>query len=134
VHRSPGLVATATYPGNRKILLTINPVRVVKRACDFAMGKKRAKAKLRSTVVLTAYGDEGVIVEKCKISYDQFYEETNSLIDGDKHIRKSRIRVITGEIYNSSGKIQSTFTNFYNKKGIYARSRSIHADGTVFED
>jgi hypothetical protein len=84
-------------------------------------------------VVLTAYGDEGVIVEQSKISYDEYYEETNSLIDDDKYIRKSRIRVITGEIYNSSGKIQSTFTNFYNRNGIYVHSREIDADGTVIE-
>lgn len=92
------------------------------------------KAPFRSTVVLTAFGDEGALVEQVHVKYDDYYGDTNTLIDDYDHIRQKRIRVIMGEIYNSGGNIQSAFTNFYNNKGEYIRGRAIHADGTVVQD
>jgi hypothetical protein len=89
---------------------------------------------MRSKVVLTAFGREGVVVEQHVIDYDDFYGETNSLIDDADRIKTEQIHAITGEVFDSSGKIQSSFVNFYNRNGLYARSRTIHSNGKVIQD
>jgi hypothetical protein len=88
----------------------------------------------RSKVVLTAFGDAGAIVDQVVVDYDDFYGQTNTLIDDSERIKKENIYAITGEIYESSGELQSTFVNFYDANGLYVRSRAIHANGTVTQD
>jgi hypothetical protein len=88
----------------------------------------------RSVVNLTAFGSEGILIAQESVSYDDYYGDTQTLIDDNKRIEKEEITVITGEIYNSHGEMQSCFTNFYDRNGEYVRSRAIHLDGTVLQD
>jgi hypothetical protein len=95
--------------------------------------KNSASTKLESIVVLTAYDERGVVVERENLTYEEFYESTGHLIDDNARIKKLGIRVIAGEIYDSTAKIQSNFMNLYSADGVYAGGRSVHADGTVCE-
>jgi hypothetical protein len=88
----------------------------------------------RSKVVLTAFGREGVLVDQVIVNYDDYYGETKTLIDNAERIKTEGISAITGEIYDSSGKLQSSFVNFYDVNGLYVRSRAIHANSTVTQD
>ena len=93
-----------------------------------------SKKPLQSTVILTAFGSEGKLIEQTSISYDEFYSDIHTLIDDTSHISKEGIIAIAGGIYDSTGKMQSSFVNFYNHDGEYVRSRAIHADGSIFQD
>jgi len=89
--------------------------------------------ELRSVVVITGYDGEGAIVVRESVEYDIFYGDVGHVIDDNSRIRVLGIRTITGEIYNSTGELQSSFVNFYTGTGEFANGRSIHADGTLLE-
>jgi hypothetical protein len=87
----------------------------------------------RSTVLLVGYSDDGRIVERSSVPYDDYYDGKTPIVDSAAYRAARRIRRLTGEIYNASGNRQQTFDNVYDEAGKYLRSRMVFADGTVVE-
>lgn len=102
------------------------------------MGK--GKPPHRSVVLLVAYSETGEEVEHAEVSFDDYYEGTPPLIDDDNYRSGRRIRRITGKIFDSAGKLQCDFENFYGQMGeseggrVHDEGRVIHQDGTVIDD
>jgi len=94
------------------------------------MGKK---LRPRSVVLLTGYGPTGDIVIETSIPYEEYYDELNPLIDDDEYRARYGIRRLCGDIYNSSGELQSHFENEYDQTGAIIHGKAVHADGTVTE-
>jgi len=89
---------------------------------------------LPGVVVLIATAADGEIVERAEMEYDQYYSGSTPLIDSNRHRQALGVRNIQGKVVDSSGTIQQTFENVYDRDGAYVRSRIQHADGTVCED
>jgi hypothetical protein len=96
------------------------------------MAKRRAQP--RSKVFLIAFSSDGSALEHTDISYDQYYSGENHIIDNNAYRASRGIRRLTGEIYDSNGRMQQRFDNTYNEKGEYVHGRAVHEDGTVTED
>jgi hypothetical protein len=93
-----------------------------------------ANEQYREMVILLAFDDAAQIVERAKIGYDDYYADSSPLIDDGAYRASRRIVKVTGTIYNSAGDVQSSFENWYGRDGKYARSRTVHHDGTITED
>ncbi|MBS0264816.1 MAG: hypothetical protein JSS02_22970 [Planctomycetes bacterium] len=87
----------------------------------------------RNQVFLIGYSADGKVVERKSIAYERYYEGSSPLIDDDRYRKNLKIRLVTGEIYDSSGKLQQHFLNFYDRKGAYVFGRAVHADGQMIE-
>jgi hypothetical protein len=93
-----------------------------------------AKKSPRSKVLLVAFDEEGSVVERLEISYDDYYSGATQIVDSNSYRAEKGIRRMTGEVYGSKGNLQQTFDNHYSEDGRYVRSRAVHEDGTVIED
>jgi hypothetical protein len=93
-----------------------------------------ARKKPRNKVFLIAYDKRGEIVEKCEMTYEQYYDEINPIVDSDAYHAKKGIRRLTGEIYGYKGNLQQSFEVEYDEDGHYLRGRGVHEDGTITEN
>ena len=87
----------------------------------------------RGEVMLTAFDVNGTVAISETLSYDDYYEELHPLIDDDDFRARSGVRRLTGQVYDSSGQLQSDFETIYDEKGALIKSKTMHADGTVIE-
>lgn len=85
----------------------------------------------QSLVRFTPYVAKGVALEPIVISYEDYYEGTNSPIDDSDWIRSNHVISIAIEVYGDKGRFQSFSVNFYDDQGLYANGKAVHADGTV---
>ena len=89
--------------------------------------------KPRNCVLLCAY-DGDAIVERHEPSYEEYYQERISLIDSNDYRAAKGIRRVTGEVYDSKGRLRQRFETVYGTDGRYLNGRAVHDDGTVIEN
>lgn len=85
----------------------------------------------QSLVRFTPYGANGGAHEPIVMSYEDFYEGTDSPVDDSEWIRTNRVIAIAIEVYGDRGKFQSFSINIYDDQGRLANGKIVHADGTV---
>ena len=90
-------------------------------------------ARVRSRVFLVAFGTDGKELFRKEIAYDDYYGGATQLIDDNEFRGSLGVARVTGEIYDSKGKLQQSFENRYDELGRYSGGRAIHADGTIIE-
>ncbi len=92
-----------------------------------------AKGKIRSRVILIAADANGNLVEEIDIPFEAYYDDGVSVVDSEDYRTAKGIRKLSGKIYDSKGNLQQSFENEYSTDGALAKSRAVHADGTVTE-
>jgi hypothetical protein len=92
-----------------------------------------ASKKPRSTVILVACDQDGAIVERVTLSFDDYYGESHPIIDSVAYRAERGIRQIQGEVFGAKGNLMQSFDNQYAADGKLVGSRSVHEDGTVIE-
>ena len=85
-------------------------------------------------VLLRAETDEGIVVERLELSYDDYYSDGTPLVDSNAYRAQRGIRRLKGEIFGSGGNLLQSFENQYSVDGRYMHGRTVHEDGTVVVD
>jgi hypothetical protein len=96
------------------------------------MPNKR-RAGPRNIILLTCYAADEHVVDSIKLSYHEYYDGSPEVIDSEEYRASRGITRLTGEIYDSTSKLQQSFENRYNERGEYVGGRAVHADGTIID-
>ncbi len=91
------------------------------------------KRNPRNKVFLIAFNRDGQIVESRELTYEQYYDQINPIVDSDAYHAEMGIRRLTGEIYGPTGNLAQKFEVEYNEVGHLVRGRAVHEDGTITE-
>lgn len=95
--------------------------------------KVRAPKLHRSIVFLAGFDENGKLVFREDLSYDDYYEGSHPVIDDNDYRAQHGIRRITGRVFDLAGNVQQDFESHYNEKGEVVSGRIVHQDGTVNE-
>jgi hypothetical protein len=88
----------------------------------------------RSSVILTSYAADGRAIRRIVVSYEQYYDGENPVVDSNNYRSQHGVRRLTGEVYDSKRHLQQSFDIIYDEEGKHIKGRAVHDDGTIIED
>lgn len=98
------------------------------------MKSEYAKSGPRSMALLSAFDERQTLVIEKALTLFEYYEELDPLIDDEAYRRLLKIRHVSGQLFDSEGRVFQQFDLDFDQNGERTRGRIVHDDGTVCED
>ncbi|HEX5445362.1 MAG TPA: hypothetical protein VFW87_16170 [Pirellulales bacterium] len=85
-------------------------------------------------VHLTAFSVDGTIVEEASLAHEQYYGQSNQLIDSEIYRSHMGVVTIRGVVFDGEGNKAQVFESHYDRAGRYLNGKATYKDGTVIEN
>jgi hypothetical protein len=96
--------------------------------------RKATKKKQKSVVHLQAFGADGTRILSESMSFADYYDKGNELIDSSSFRSARSVVKVHGEVYNSKGVLVEDFWNEYSITGERTGGTVTYEDGATYRD